>query len=192
MLKEFLNGHGVMTSRVLKRSDTNAYELAISRYKSVKKALGRMIPFMCKKEIEAQAALDYYDGKITGNQLILTFTAEVEAGRRERKARTVVLDVPCTRPEGDRMMRSLRKDRLRDAFGRYRAKLTPEDFRAIRVKHFEEGKRICHLTREYPQYARETIRRVLGRGRGYIGVKGIGRVDTTDTTIREPKPAPHS
>jgi len=69
-------------------------------------------------------------------------------------------------------MRGLRKDRLRDAFGRCRAKMTPEDFLAIRVKHFDQGKRICELAREYPGYARETIRRVLGRGRGYVGVKG--------------------
>lgn len=83
-------------------------------------------------------------------------------------------------------MRLKRKDRLRDAFGRRRAKLAPEDFAAIRVKRFDQGKRICDLVKEYSQYARETIRRVLGRGRAYIGVKGVGRVDTTDTTLREP------
>lgn len=171
MLKDFLNSHGVTTSRVLRRSDTNAHELAISLHGAVKRALRRMIPFLGKKEIEVRAALEYYDGKITGNQLISILKAEVKAGRRERKTRTVALDVPYTRPEGDRIMRSLRKDRLRDAFGRYRARLTPEDFAAIRTKHFDQGMRICELTREYPQYARETIRRVLGRGRGHVGVK---------------------
>lgn len=190
-VKAFLNEHGVRTSNVLKRSDANAYELAVSQFKSVRRALAHMIPFLCKKEIEARAAREYYEGHITGNQLVATFNAEVEANRRERKTRTVQLNVPYTRPEGDRKMKLMRRDRLRDTFGRYRAKLTPDDFEAIRTKHFDQGKRICDLVREYPQYARETIRRVLGRGRGYIGVKGIGRVDTTDTTLREPRKPPN-
>jgi len=190
-IKEFLSRNIIRTSNVLKRSDGEAYELAISEYRSVRKMLGRIVPFLCKKENEARAALDYYEGEITGNELLTVFRAEVEAGRRERRPHRAKIDVPYTRPEGDRIMKSLRKDRLRDAFGRYRAKLTPADFQDIRVKHFDQGKRICDLARDYPQYARETIRRVLGRGRGYIGVKGIGRVDTTDTTIREPLKAPH-
>ena len=69
--------------------------------------------------------------------------------------------------------------------------MTPGDFRDVRIRHLDQGKHICDLTREYPQYARETFRRVLGRGRGYIGVKGIGRVDTTDTTLRDPRRAPN-
>jgi hypothetical protein len=188
-VKDFLNTHGVETSNILKRSDGEAYELAVSQFKCVKRALKKMIPFLCKKEAEARAALDYYEGRITGNQLLTVFKAEVEAGRRERHPRKVAINVPYFRPDGDKIMKRMRKDRLRDAFGRYRAKLTPEDFLSIRIKHFDHGKRICNLTREYPRYARETIRRVLGKGRGYIGVKGIGRVDTTDTTIREPRRA---
>jgi hypothetical protein len=189
-VKDFLNKHGIRTSNILKRSDGDAYQLAVSEFRSVKKALLRMAPFLCKKEIEARAALEYYEGMITGNQLLTVFKAEVEAGRRERKKRTVLLDVPYTRPEGDKIMKSIKNDRLRDSFGRYRAKLTPKEFREIRVKHFDQGKRICELVKEYPQYARETIRRVLGRGRGYVGVKGIGRVETTDTSLRDPTRPP--
>ena len=190
-VKDFLNKHGIRTSNILRRSDVNAAQLAVSEFNSVRRSLRCMARFLSKKEIEARAALEYYEGRITGNELLAIFKEEVEAGRRERKVRTVKLDVPYTGPEGDRLMKTIRKDRLRDAFGRYRAKLTPEDFLAIRIGHFDQGKRICELTREYPQYARETIRRVLGRGRGYIGVKGLGRVDSTDTTIREPPPAMH-
>jgi hypothetical protein len=78
-------------------------------------------------------------------------------------------------------MKQNRRDKLRDAFGRFRAKVTPEDYKNIRRKHFDEGKRLRDLVKEYPQYARETIRRVMGGGRGYVGVKGRGRVDTTDS-----------
>jgi hypothetical protein len=87
-------------------------------------------------------------------------------------------------------MKEIRNDRIRDALGRYRAILTGSDFRTIRIEYFDQGKRICELAREFPKYSRETIRRVLGRGRGYVGVKGMGRVDTTDTTIRDPRRAP--
>jgi len=93
-VKDFLNRHGVRTSNILKRSDGEVYQLAVSEFKSVKRALKRMALFLCKKEIEARAALDYYEGRITGNQLLTVFKAEVDASRRERKARTVLLDVP--------------------------------------------------------------------------------------------------
>lgn len=70
-----------------------------------------------------------------------------------------------------------RKVKIRDAVGRYRAKVTPEDYESIRARHFKDGMRLRDLVMEYPQYARETIRRVLGGGRGYVTVKGLGRVD---------------
>lgn len=79
-LSDFLNNHGVRTSRILARSDGNAYELAISEFYSVKRALRRMIPYLCKKEIEARAALDYCMDRITGNQLLAVFRTEVDAG----------------------------------------------------------------------------------------------------------------
>jgi hypothetical protein len=188
-VKLFLNRRDIRTSNILKRSDGMAYQLAVSEYKSVKKAMRRLLPYLGKKEFEARAALEYYLGRTAGSDVARVFEKEVVAGRRERHPRKVPIDVPYTRPVGDRLMKRIRNDRLRDAFGRYRAKLTPQDFLAIRSGHLEEGKRICDLARENPQYARETIRRVLGRGRGYVGVKGIGRVDTTDTTLRDPRPA---
>ena len=113
MIKEFLNKHGIATRGVLKRSDANAFELAVSQFNCVKRALRRMVPFLWKKESAASACLDYYEGRITGNQLISAFQREVDAGRRERKIRTVQLDVPYTHPDGDMVMKSLRRDRLR-------------------------------------------------------------------------------
>lgn len=185
----FLRGCGIRTGNVLKTSKGTANMVAMSEFRAVKRALRCMLPFLCKKENEARAALDYYEGKTTGNQLVAVFRDEVEAGRRERRPRKVTLDVPYNRIDGDRIMKKARNDRLRDALGRYRATLTVRDFRAIREKHFDQGMRICELVRDYPSYCRETIRRVLGRGRGYILVKGIGRIDTTDTTIRSARRA---
>lgn len=130
---------------------------------------------------EARAALDYYEGKITGNELNSIFENEVKEGRRERKWRKVRINTPYLRPIGDKLMKELRNYRLRDAFGRFRAKVTPEDYERIRDEHFNQGKRLRDLEKEYPQYERETIRRVLGGGRGYVGVMGVGRVETTDS-----------
>jgi hypothetical protein len=178
----FLVGHGVVTSNILKRSKGMALALAVSQSDAVRRALRCMLPYLCKKEIEARAAIEYLDGKITGNELAAVFSREVEAGRRERRDHKVVISVPYTRPDGHRIMQGRRRIKLRDAFGRYRAKVTPEDYENIRTKHFEQGRRLRDLTKEYPQYARETIRRVLGGGRGSVGVKGLGHVDTTDNT----------
>lgn len=179
-IREFLLRRGIRCGNILKASMGTAKQVAVSEFNSVKEILTQMLPYLSKKAIEAQAALDYYEGRITGNELNAIFQAEVEAGRRERKPRKVPIDVPYKRPIGDMLMKELHKDKLRDAFGRYRAKVTPEDYESIRRKHFDEGKRLRDLVKEYPQYARETIRRVLGGGRGYVGVKGVGRVDSTD------------
>jgi hypothetical protein len=178
--REFLRSRGIRTGNILKRSDGCVYIVAVSEFESVKETLRQMLPFLCKKAVEAQAALDYYNGKISGNDLNSVFQMEVEKGRRERKARKVLIHVPYTRLEGGQLMRDIRKGKLRDVFGRYRAKVTPEDYERMRSEYFSEGRRLRDLVKEYPQYARETIRRVLGGGRGYVGVKGLGHVDTTD------------
>ena len=189
-IKEFLGSHGIKTSNLLLTSKGSASIVVVTRLESVRRTLREMLPFLCKKSNEARAVLDYFDGKTTGNALLKIFEDEAAAGRRERRPHKAV-DVPFTYPEGDAIMKEVRRSRLRDAFGRFRAKVTPEDYAAIRREHFEQNAELQDLVRKHPQYSKETIRRILGRGRGYICVKGIGRVDTTDITIREPKPAPN-
>ena len=186
-IRTFLKKRGIKTSHVLKTT-TNAFIVAVSQYLSVKKTLRSMLPFLSKKRNEAKAALDYYASRISGNELIAIFQKEVEAGRRERRPHRQ-LDVPFLHRDGAFLMREVRRSRLRDALGRFRAKVTPEDFARIRERHFDHNTRIKDLMTKYPQYSKETIRRILGRGRGYVGVKGIGRVETTDTTLRDPKTA---
>ncbi len=175
-VRSFLNNHGVRTSNILKASKGTAYMIAVSSFDSVRKMLKRVSPFLCKKAIEARAALDYYEGRINGNELAAIFQREVEAGRRERRERKVPIDVPFIYHEGDRMMKEKRRVKLRDALGRYRAKVTADDYSSIREEHFGQGKPLHELTRKYSQYSKETIRRILGKGRGYVLVKGLGLV----------------
>jgi len=139
--------------------------IAISRYDAVLSALKAMLPHLYKKANEAQAVIDYYEGRIRGNDPMTILQNEVNAGRRERRPRRAVIDVPYTFAEDDRIMTEGRKIRLRDVMGKYRSKVTPADYESIRKEYFDEGKRLRDLAQEYPQYARETIRRVLGRER---------------------------
>ena len=185
-IRDFLLEHGVRTSNILKTS-ANAYIVVVGQHHAIKKVLRSMLPYLCKKGIEARAVIDCYEDRITGNELLKMFQGEVEVWRREKRPRKPI-DVPFVYSEGTFLMKEVRKSRLRDAFGRFRAKVTPEDF-VMRKKYFDLNVKLQELITEYPEYSKETIRRILGRGRGYIGVKGIGRVDTTDTTLREPKPA---
>ena len=180
-VREFLNGHGVRTGNILRMSKGTAYMIAVSRFAAVREALRQMLPHLYKKANEVQAALDYYEGKITGNALMAIFQNEVEAGRRERRPRKVPVHVPHTYFDGDRIMKLLRNVKLRDALGRYRAKVTPEDFQDIRQDHFEKGRRLNELAKAYSQYSRTTIRRILGRDkqRNHVLVKGRDEVTTT-------------
>jgi hypothetical protein len=180
MLRTFLVKRGIIPSNVLKTSKGTASMIAIGTFDGVLAAAIAMLPYLFKKSNEAIAVIDYYEGRISGNDLVAIFKQEVEAGRRERRNHTVKIDVPYTYVEGDAMMKMRRRQRIREVFTVTRAKVTRQDFEAIREQHFIGGKRLRDLVKEYPQYARETIRRVLGGGRGYVGVKGVGRVDTAD------------
>lgn len=190
MVREFLMSKGIRTSNVLRTSSESAWMIAVSRHDMVLCALKKMLPYLYKKANEAKSAIDYYEGRITGNEFVESFKGEVESGRREKRPHRVVIDVPF-KYQGVMVMKEVRSSRLRDTLGRFRAKVTAEDYQKIRMEHFEENLRIQQLMSKYPQYSKETIRRILGRDRGYVGVKGIGRVDTTDITIREPRTAPH-
>jgi hypothetical protein len=190
MLRAFFLGREIKTSNVLRTSSKTAWIVVVSRYEMVLLVLKKMLPHLFKKSNEAAAAIDYYEGRITGNQFVSVLQEEVLAGRRERRDHRVEINVPFTYFQGEQFMREKRSQRLRDAFGRFRAKVNPSDFWKIREEHFVNNLRIRDLVAKYPQYSRETIRRILGRGRGYVGVKGLGLV-TTDTTIREPRRASH-
>lgn len=178
MLQDFLKKRGIPTSNMLRTSKGTAWIIAIGSFNGVRECLRRMIPHLFKKAIEAQSALDYYEGKITGNDLFAVFQQEVEAGRRERHVRKVTIDVPYSYPVGDKAMKQLRVLRLRDAFGRYRAKVLYEDFQRIREAYFKGKTPLRELIKEYPQYSRTTIRRVLGRDRASVLVKSLGLVTT--------------
>jgi hypothetical protein len=138
MVRDFLLKQGIRTSNVIRvNKRVNAWMVSMGSFDSVKECLRSMVPHLAKKAIEAQSALDYYEGRITGNELVAIFQREVEAGRRERRERKVTIDVPYTYLVGDKALKQLRVQRPRDAFGRYSTKVTPEDFNVF-VKPISE------------------------------------------------------
>ncbi len=179
MLKDFLQSRSVRTSNVLKTSKGTAHMIAVSRFDSVLATLKAMLPYLFKKSNEANAAIDYYEGRIRGNDLAALFKDEARAGRRESRDRKVAIDTPFTYPEGDAMMKAKRKEKTRATMVRTRAKISRKDYEAIRAEHFELGRTLNELVTAYPQYGRETIRRILGRGRGYVLIAGEGIVRTS-------------
>jgi hypothetical protein len=79
-----------------------------------------MRPHLCKKSVEVEAALDYLEGKTSGNEFQRFLEQEVREGNRERIGRRV--DLPWTRMEG------LRKAILfSTTFPRKRRNLTPSE-----------------------------------------------------------------
>jgi hypothetical protein len=174
MLRDFLQIRGVRTSNVLRTSKATAHIIAVSRFESVLAMLKAMLPHLFKKSKEAHAAIDYYEGRIRGNDLADIFKAEVKAGRRENRERRVVIDTPFTYPAGDSLMKAKRKEKIRATIIKTRAKVTRNDYEAIREGHFILGRSLSELVQLYPQYGRETIRRILGRGRGYVLISGEG------------------
>jgi len=166
MILDFMVARGIKTSNVLKSHATNAWSVVISGFDPVKECLRCLIPHLGKKAIEAQAALDYYEGRTTGNRLVAIFDSEVSAGRREKRERKVAVDVPFSYPDGDRALKQLRAVRPRDSRGRYAAKVTSEDAQGIRDAHLNGRKTIRELMKDYPQYGKTTIRRVLTGSHG--------------------------
>ena len=174
MIRTFFLNRGIRPSNVLKTSKGTASMIAISRFDGVLTAMKAMLPYLFKKANEALAVIDYYEGRTSGNDLIAIFQQEVTARRREKHNHRVKIDVPYTYPEGDLLMKARRRQRIRDVIYESRAKITERDYDSIRREHLEYGSPLSDLIRAYPQYARETIRRILGRGRGYVLVKGRG------------------
>ena len=96
MIESFMRRRGVAVGRPSFRG--GAWTVSIGAIRAVKSALQRMLPYLCKKSVEARAALDYLEGRISGNEFQLLLLQEVKQGNRERMGRQV--DLPWTRPEG--------------------------------------------------------------------------------------------
>jgi hypothetical protein len=96
MLESFLITRGINTGSPYLNG--GAWRLSIGGLEDVKLTLSRMLPHLSKKYVEAAAALDYLENRITGNEFQTILELEVREGNRERLGKRV--DLPWTRIEG--------------------------------------------------------------------------------------------
>jgi hypothetical protein len=80
------------------RQNGGAWRLTIGKVRNVTRVLKAMLPYLCKKRVEAEAAVGYLENRITGNEFQEVLEREVISGNRERVGRRV--DIPWTRKEG--------------------------------------------------------------------------------------------
>ena len=156
---EFLRRHKVNTGHV-GRDDKGvwraAYRLDVTEVESVLRAAKAMLPYAVKKEEDLQIAVDYIEGRITGNEALDLFNDEVRIGRRRGKIR--MLSLPHTRQEGLRLTKLENASRARAA---HAVDVSPAVQEQIRKDH--AGGKLGHvrLSRKYG-YSVSVIRRVLG------------------------------
>ena len=71
--------------------------MRVFRISSVKETLANILPYSFLKREQIRAALDYLDGRITGNQLLAIYNQEYELGKRRSRAPAV--SAPLTKLE---------------------------------------------------------------------------------------------
>jgi hypothetical protein len=96
MLESFLKRRGIKTGSPYLNG--GAWRLSIGNISSIELVLRRMLPHLCKKYVEATAALAYLEDRITGDEFQTILEREVREGNRERVGKRV--DLPWTRSEG--------------------------------------------------------------------------------------------
>ena len=100
----FLVSEGVSGSIVRDRGNISILEVRTAE--SLKSLLGAMKPFAYLKKKQIEAALDYLEDKITGDQLFQSMEAEFHAGKRRTAPTCPRNPLPHTRSKGLNIARS--------------------------------------------------------------------------------------
>lgn len=155
----FMKNHGISTSSV-GRDDKGAwqaaYRLDIAAVQSVLDAAKAMLPHVVKKREDLRIAIQYLEGRMTGDEAVASFNAGVRTGRRRGKTRDV--NLPATRGEGLRQNKLENAARARAA---YAVDVSPEVQERIRSNHSQAKLGHIRLSKKYG-YSVSVIRRVLG------------------------------
>ena len=115
-----------------------------------------MFPLVVKKKEDLRIAIDYLEGKMSGNEAIAMFNIEVKTGRRRGKIRKETL--PLTREEG---LRLTKIENARKARAAYAVDVPPAVQERIKKEHSEGKLGHIRLSKKYG-YSPSVIRRVLG------------------------------
>ena len=115
-----------------------------------------MLEYTVKKREDLLIAIEYLEGKMTGNEAIRAFNGELRLGRRRGKIRDETL--PFTRKEG---LRLSKLENARKARAAYAVNVSPEVREQIVNDHRDFRLSMVRLSKKYG-YSTHVIRRVLG------------------------------
>jgi len=116
-----------------------------------------MLPFCVKKAEDLQITIDYLEDRITADEAVRRFNAEIRVGRRKGHIRRS--DLPLTRSEGIRRWKLMNAKKARAA---YEVNVDDGTQENIREDHTRLGMGYIRLGRKYG-YSQSVIRRILGR-----------------------------
>ena len=133
-----------------------AYRLDIVEVKSALKAAKAMLPYSVKKRMELQVLIDYLEERLTGNQALEVFNAEVKSGRRRGKTR--LANLPFTRQQGIGLSQL---ENARKARAAYAVNVGEEIQDRIKEDHGEQKLGRIRLSKKYG-YSVSVIRRIIG------------------------------
>jgi hypothetical protein len=92
-VEQFLESVGIDSAKI--HLQKYGYTLRVFRIESVKQILANMLPYSYLKREQIRAALDYLNGKMTGDRLIAIFNREFALGKR--RTRPPPISAPLTK-----------------------------------------------------------------------------------------------
>lgn len=158
-IQSFFEAQGIATTSISHEKNEgkrDAYRIDVGAIASVLAAAKAMLPHCSKKAEDLRIAIDYLEGRITGNQAVARFNEEVWIGRRSGQFRET--DLPCTRGVGVRLAQL---ENARNARAAYAVDVSAKIQRQIRKDHLVLKLGQIRLSRKYG-YSVSVIRRVLG------------------------------
>lgn len=140
----------------------DAYNLLISVKGGALVALKCMRPFVDKKRGQVEAAIDYLEDRITGEEFIKRIDLEVERKKRRAPRRPFLSgrSCPCTKSEGLRKRSDLAAAKLRLKLGLNFDEKTIEE---IRNAVFRDKKPISQVAKQYGVSSNSISRYATGK-----------------------------
>lgn len=89
------------------------FRLDVGEIPSVIKVMRALLPLCVKKHGDLRIALDYFDGKISGDEAVMLLNVQLQIGRRRGKKHAA--NMPFTRSQGLRLYQLANAKKARDA-----------------------------------------------------------------------------
>lgn len=159
-IKQFLESRGISVGTV-RRTGIGGHKVEVASIESLRRCASAMLDgrSLFKKRKELKFMLDYFDGKITGDDVIGLLNEEVRNGVRVGKLR--ISKVPFTYTDGKRVYK---KGHKWNSLGLLA--LSKERKEAVRKAYVEAGLTIYQLASRYEVSPSTIFRAIRGLQRG--------------------------